>query len=218
MTALPLPLSARERRQPHLRLAVPERSRSSPDGDLSPFDKLRASPSNFSNTEEAVNEPPAPSVVEGSRDAAPLRCLDCQGWDSSMSENSPWGFCILRGQYLKRDSATGCDRFLSAVEGSVTSGSQSPHSSLSSLSPPTPPPLKRRRRGDGSGYIQLHYHTSKKGKSYEQYYYHYELWENGVRQIKSCAYIPKKKLPLIQSLESEKAPVTRILQELGKLV
>jgi len=83
---------------------------------------------------------------------------------------------------------------------------------------PITTPSKRRERGDGSGYIQLHYHTSKKGKSYEQYYYHYELWENGVRQIKSCAYIPKKKLPLIQTLESEKAPVTRILQELGKLV
>jgi len=81
---------------------------------------------------------------------------------------------------------------------------------------PITTPSKRRERGDGSGYIQLHYHTSKKGKTYEQYYYHYEIWEGGKCQVKSSIYIPKAKLSLIQSLEGEKAPVTKIIKELGK--
>jgi hypothetical protein len=76
---------------------------------------------------------------------------------------------------------------------------------------------KRRKKGEGSGTIKLHY-CQKKGKSYEQYYYHYEIWENGVRQYKGSKYIPKTKLATVRSLENCKVPVTLILKELGFIV
>ncbi|WP_228017294.1 hypothetical protein [Synechocystis sp. LEGE 06083] len=78
---------------------------------------------------------------------------------------------------------------------------------------------KRRSRGQGSGYIQLHYcekQTSRGRKSYEQYYYHYELWENGIRQHKGSKYIPKDKLDVVQEWDRKKLDVTVILQYLGK--
>jgi len=77
---------------------------------------------------------------------------------------------------------------------------------------------KRRNKGDGSGYIRTHYYTSRTGKAYEQHYYHYEIWENGSRQVKSCCYIPKARLEQVRELEAYKAPVTQILQVLGKRV
>jgi hypothetical protein len=77
---------------------------------------------------------------------------------------------------------------------------------------------KRRSKGDGSGYIRRHNYTSRSGKAYEQYYYHYEIWENSSRQVKSCCYIPKARLEQVRKLEANKAPVTKILQVLGKRV
>jgi len=47
--------------------------------------------------------------------------------------------------------------------------------------------VKRRDRGDGSGYIQCHYanrHLKSQIKSYKQYWYHYELWSSGERLVK----------------------------------
>jgi hypothetical protein len=42
------------------------------------------------------------------------------------------------------------------------------------LNPDKSPTKKKRERGEGSGYIMMCYCT-KKGKSYEQYWYDYEL-------------------------------------------
>jgi hypothetical protein len=86
---------------------------------------------------------------------------------------------------------------------------------------PLPEVRPRRSRGQGSGYIRLHYcekQTRSGKKSYEQYYYHYELWENGIRQHKGSKYIPKAKLELIQDMDKEKMPITFILRELGLIV
>jgi hypothetical protein len=100
-------------------------------------------------------------------------------------------------------------------------------SSESSISIPLSPSKnseqksKRRSRGQGSGYIQLHYcekQTRSGKKSYEQYYYHYEIWENGIRQHKGSKYIPKAKLELIRDMNKEKMPITLILRELGLVV
>ncbi|WP_369796151.1 hypothetical protein [Synechocystis sp. PCC 6714] len=80
--------------------------------------------------------------------------------------------------------------------------------------------FKRRTRGQGSGYIQLHYcekQTSRGKKSYEQYYYHYELEIKGKR-VKRSAYIPKDKLDVVQEWDRKKLDVTVILQYLGKSV
>jgi excinuclease UvrABC nuclease subunit len=72
----------------------------------------------------------------------------------------------------------------------------------------------KRNRGDGSGCIYFRTVT-KKGKDYDEAYYHYEIWEKGDRLIKSTKYIPKKLLPEVQQLNDEKAPVREILKLLG---
>lgn len=86
---------------------------------------------------------------------------------------------------------------------------------------PLPEVRPRRSRGQGSGYIRLHYcekQTRSGKKSYEQFYYHYEIWANGTRQRKGSKYIPKAKLELIQDMDKEKMPITFILRELGLIV
>ena len=125
-----------------------------------------------------------------------MSCTDCHYFDS-FTEKNRYKFCLFKGQY--KEDLIPCEDFKEFVAY-------------------TPPPRKRRYMGDGSGHIQLHYHQSKKGKSYEQYYYHYEIWENGVRQHKGSRYIPKKKLGLIQQMDREKRPVTAILSELGLML
>ncbi|WP_238546914.1 hypothetical protein [Synechocystis sp. PCC 6714] len=83
---------------------------------------------------------------------------------------------------------------------------------------PLPEVRRRRTRGQGSGYIQLHYcekQTRSGKKSYEQYYYHYELEIKGKR-VKRSAYIPKDKFDVVQEWDRKKLDVTVILQYLGK--
>lgn len=126
-------------------------------------------------------------------------CADCNAFDSSISAENPWKFCLLKGKYLPEQELKICESFKPIV-------------------PYQPPPKKRRLKGDGTGSIQLHYCKAKSGKSYEQFYYHYEIWENGVRQCKGSKYIPAKKLDLIRELDSEKKPITLILRELGLIV
>ena len=102
---------------------------------------------------------------------------------------------------------------------------------LLTLTPPPRPPSSSyesskssrksgRKKGDGSGYIQLHYcekQTSTGKKSYEQYYYHYEL-EEGENRVKRSVYVPKSKLDVVQEWERKKVPVIEILRYLGKSV
>lgn len=81
--------------------------------------------------------------------------------------------------------------------------------------------VKRRDRGDGSGQIRCHHvnhRLKKQTKSYEQYWYHYELWSDGERLVKGSVYIPKAKLVMIQKMESLKLSVLVILEALGKKV
>ena len=129
----------------------------------------------------------------------PKSCADCNAFDSSIPPENPWKFCLRKGQYIPEQDLKACKSFTPVI-------------------PYQAPPKKRRLKGEGSGSIQLHYHKAKSGKSYEQFYYHYEIWENGVRQCKGSKYIPAKKLDLIRQLDSEKQPVTLILKELGLVV
>jgi len=85
------------------------------------------------------------------------------------------------------------------------------------LNPDKSPAKKRRERGEGSGCIVMRYCT-KKGKSYEQYWYDYELWESGVCLRKGSVYIPKKLISIIDKMEQDKQPVKEILDRLGKRV
>ena len=81
--------------------------------------------------------------------------------------------------------------------------------------------LKRRCKGEGSGSIQRHLVERRllnHCRLYEQYWYHYEIWQDGKRLIKSSVYIPQTKLTKIQQMNADKASVKAILQELGKLL
>ena len=70
---------------------------------------------------------------------------------------------------------------------------------------------QRRKKGTGSGYINWR-DITKNGKKYQETWYHYELWEQGNRLVKSCAYIPKKMRSQIEKMNAEKVPVEEILK------
>ncbi len=79
------------------------------------------------------------------------------------------------------------------------------------------PSKNQRKRGQGSGTV--HYRTiKKKGKQYQQAYYHYEIWSQGDRMIKSSEYIPKKMETKIIRMNNEKEPVEKILKVLQNRV
>jgi hypothetical protein len=127
-------------------------------------------------------------------------CADCNAFDSSIPDANPWKFCLLKGKYISEQDLKTCKSFKPII-------------------PYQAPPKKRRSPGQGSGYIQLHYcekQTKSGKKSYEQYYYHYEL-EQGGKRVKRSVYIPKNKLNRVQEWERKKVPVTNILSYLGKL-
>ncbi|WP_353933377.1 hypothetical protein WJM97_23115 (plasmid) [Okeanomitos corallinicola TIOX110] len=79
----------------------------------------------------------------------------------------------------------------------------------SQISPSNSPSKKRRRKGDGNGFIYWRTIT-KNGKDYQQAYYHWK--ENGQKKTR---YIPKKLLGDIQEAEAAKRPVKEILLILG---
>ena len=79
----------------------------------------------------------------------------------------------------------------------------------SQISPSNSPSKKRRRKGDGNGFIYWRTIT-KNGKDYQQAYYHWK--ENGQKKTR---YIPKKLLGDIQEAEVAKRPVQEILLLLG---
>jgi hypothetical protein len=75
------------------------------------------------------------------------------------------------------------------------------------------PSTKRRKQGDGAGYIECK--PIKRGnKEYKQYWYHYEIWEDGDRQLKKSKYIPRQLLARVEQLEAQKVPVREILEVL----
>ena len=71
----------------------------------------------------------------------------------------------------------------------------------------------RRKRGEGSGYIE--YREVKRGtKTYEQLYFHYEKWDKK-RLINTSKYIPKRLKAKIIRMNNEKVPVEKILKFLN---
>ena len=77
----------------------------------------------------------------------------------------------------------------------------------------TPPSKRRRKRGDGSGWIECK-PIKRSGKEYKQYWYHYEEWEGGDRLIKKSRYIPKRLVARVEKMEVEKVSVEEILRML----
>ncbi|MFP4409991.1 hypothetical protein [Coleofasciculus sp.] len=87
-------------------------------------------------------------------------------------------------------------------------------SSVKCSSKDVSPSKKRRGKGEGSG--SIHCKPIKRGeKDYPQYWYHYEIWQEGDRLLKKTKYIPKRLLSEVQRLDQQKAPVREILKVLG---
>ena len=167
-----------------------------PENYCKKFEPKPSIPSNLNLLPDIPRSPTQPENLTPSKTCGP--CSECNSFDSSTPKDSIWQFCLSKGKYLSQDDLKGCEDFKPVI-------------------PYKPLKKHRRTKGDGSGYIGLH-PIVKNGKTYDQYYYHYEIWEGGQLITKSCRYIPKKKLETIQSLEKAKAPVTKILYELGLII
>ena len=76
-----------------------------------------------------------------------------------------------------------------------------------------PASKKNRVKGKGSGWIECK-PIKRSGKSYKQYWYHYEEWRSGDRMVQSSKYIPKKMESKIIRMNNEKVPVEEILKVL----
>ena len=77
----------------------------------------------------------------------------------------------------------------------------------------TPPSTRKRKQGDGAGYIECK-PIKRSGKEYKQYWYHWEIWSKGDRLTKKSKYIPKNKRAQIEKMNDEKVPVREILKVL----
>ena len=78
---------------------------------------------------------------------------------------------------------------------------------------PTPPSTKRRKQGEGTGYIECK-PIKRSGKEYQQYWYHYEEWRSGDRVSKKSRYIPKRLVARVEKMEVDKVSVREILEVL----
>ena len=76
------------------------------------------------------------------------------------------------------------------------------------------PSKKRREKGRGTAYIECKPIT-KNGKQYKQYWFHWEVWQEGDCVVKKSRYIPKRLVPKAERMNQEKVSVSRILEILG---
>ncbi len=75
----------------------------------------------------------------------------------------------------------------------------------------TPPSKNRRTKGRGSGWIECK-PIKRSGKEYKQYWYYYEEWRSGDRNIKKSRYIPKRLVARVEKMEKKKVLVREILK------
>ena len=78
---------------------------------------------------------------------------------------------------------------------------------------PAPPSKRKRKQGEGTGYIECK-PISRNGKEYKQYWYHYEEWREGDCVVKKSRYIPKRLVAKVERMEADKVSVGEILKVL----
>ena len=76
------------------------------------------------------------------------------------------------------------------------------------------PSKKRREKGRGTAYIECKPIT-KNGKEYKQYWFHWQVWQDGETAIKKSRYIPKRLVPKVERMNNDKVSVREILEVLG---
>jgi hypothetical protein len=86
--------------------------------------------------------------------------------------------------------------------------------SISRGEQPTPPSTRKRKQGDGTGYIECK-PIKRGGKEYQQYWDHWEEWREGDRARKKSRYISKRLVQKVEKMEAEKVLVREILVVLG---
>ncbi len=130
---------------------------------------------------------------------------DCQINPSNLESPSNVESALLGEIQISPSKSS--DSFYVEIAVKLLNGSdKSPSNDLS-------PSKSQRTRGQGSGTV--HYRRiKKKGKEYQQAYYHYEIWSRGDRLIKSSKYIPKKMESKIIRMNNEKESVEKILKVL----
>lgn len=89
---------------------------------------------------------------------------------------------------------------------------EDPQGTLTQITPST---KTRRAKGEGSGYL-FSKQVSRKGKTYVQWWYQYEIKTNNGNRGKKTVYVPKTALDRVKQLNQEKVPIDRILEALGK--
>ena len=81
-------------------------------------------------------------------------------------------------------------------------------------SPPCNFKRAKRQQGYGAGYVECR-QVKRGSKLYLQYWYHYEIWEQGDLVTKKSRYIPKRLVPKVERMNGERLSVRRILEVLG---
>ena len=114
-----------------------------------------------------------------------------------------------------------CQRVLTVEEETTTVSTKVEFSVLTvengtteGVSDETTQRINKRRKGEGTGRIQLRTITKKNGKQYQQFWYDWQV-HTKEKIIYKSVYIPKRLLEKIQALESAKTPVLEILEVLG---
>ncbi|MGL5032331.1 MAG: hypothetical protein ACRC6M_00850 [Microcystaceae cyanobacterium] len=120
------------------------------------------------------------------------KCSDCNCYDTSIPESSPYKFCLMTGNYLGPDQLGGCEHFHDVI-------------------PYQPPAKTRRDRGDGTGGIE-----KQRSNGTDQFWFAYEIHEDGKCLVKTSVYIPKGKLGTVRAMNDQKRPISEILDFLGK--
>lgn len=110
---------------------------------------------------------------------------------------------ISRGEYSST-SNDGC------MQTSQTQDESDELISISRGEQQAPPSKRKRKQGEGTGYIECKPIT-RGGNEYKQYWYHYEKWRSGDRIIKKSRYIPKRLVKNVEGLEAKKMTVQKIL-------
>lgn len=80
--------------------------------------------------------------------------------------------------------------------------------------PLTPSKKSRRNKGDGSGWI-LNKPVTRNGKTYDQWWFQYEVNQGGSKRVNRSVYVPKVKLDQITQLNDQRVPIDDILDVIG---
>ncbi len=75
----------------------------------------------------------------------------------------------------------------------------------------TPSKKSRRKKGDGSGWL-LNKPVTRNGKTYDQWWFQYEVGKGENKRVNRSVYVPKLKLSQVTELNDQRVPIDDILK------